>query len=179
VWQNRKLQLNLFLLVIGIGVASVTTMRLAHAEKDIVVNQQNISGAHNAIDVGKSITLQNNNKASSFAEYNELKTKNIKEKSKTNRIILLLVISSVIVFIYFNIKVNGDNARHCTYCGYCGTMKAKKLCDNPELDDIVKGLTRVLPVFLYFFSAKGRFICPKCQRSSMNKSIKPSIRDLQ
>jgi hypothetical protein len=179
VWRNHKLQLNLLLLVIGIGIASVTTMRVAHAENDIVVRQQNFSGAHNAIAVGKGNEIQSDIKARSFAERNENAAKAAMKKPKTKRVILLIVVIFLIVFTYFNFMAIGDNSRYCTSCGYTGTMKAKSLCYNPTLNRFFKVLIEVLPVFLYAFSTKGRFICPQCLRSSTNKSIKMCIEDVQ
>jgi hypothetical protein len=178
MWRKHKYHLNLLLLVLGISMASVTTARFAHAEKDSVAQQQNISGARNSVETGKSINLPGN-KARNFAERNELQVKAIKENPKTNRIIILLVIISVIALIYFNFMAIGDNARYCTSCGYSGTMKAIKLSDNPASNNIIKLLVGILPILLYLFSTKGRFICPQCQRSSTNKSIKSSIKDVQ
>ena len=114
-----------------------------------------------------------------FASSNEKQVEALKAKPKTKRIILGAVLIAIVAMFAVNLISFGSNARFCTNCGYSGSMKAVTLTAGPFLDAVVKLLVSLFPVLLYYYAERGRFICPKCGRTSANVTVKRRLRELE
>ena len=99
-----------------------------------------------------------------------------KKKISAKKIALLACVVLFVVFVMFNFIATFHNNRICSECGYIGSMKAKSLSDKPFLDSLLKLLIALFPVLLYYYSERGRFICPVCYRTSTNMSLRRKLK---
>ena len=114
----------------------------------------------------------------SFADRDEKNASSMKTQPKTKRIIIGAIMITILAFIIINIVSASNNLRICSKCGYTGTMKAVTLTDKPLVNSLLVALVTVFPVLLYYYSERGRFLCPICRRTSTNVSMRSKLRDM-
>ena len=160
------------LILTGVLVASGT----AYAE-DKGLNQQdqqgNMFSSTKGVVTGtkENVGKRDTSAASDFADRNDKAVASAKAKPKTKKIIIGVILISIVVFIFINLIAASDNARFCTNCHYSGRMKIISISKKHYLDSLIILLANVFPIFLYYYSERARFLCPRCNRTSTNVSI--------
>jgi len=100
-------------------------------------------------------------------------------KPKTKRIVIASVLIFMLFFVFLNLLSLGNNSRMCSNCGYSGGMKGVLLSGNKLLNSAVIFLVTIFPILLYYYAEKGKFVCPRCGRTSANVTVKSRLRDLE
>lgn len=176
---KQKLLKSTFLLLIA--VLMVTGVRVAigttHAE-DKEFNQRtqlgNMSASRRNIDAGARDKVENQHTtaARNFAARNEQAVGSEKARPKTKRIIIGTVFIFLMTLTIINLISISYNGRICTTCGYTGSMKAITLSKKPSVNSLLIFLVKVVPALLYYYAGRGRFRCPRCNRTSTNVPIR-------
>ena len=168
----------IIVLLVTAGAGTITT----HAEsKDISgARPGNISASGNdTVGSAREKALVNPSATTkSFADRDEKNASSMKTQPKTKRIIIGAIMITILAFIIINIVSASNNLRICSKCGYTGTMKAVTLSDKPLINSLLVALVTVFPVLLYYYSERGRFLCPICRRTSTNVSMRSKLRDM-
>lgn len=114
-----------------------------------------------------------------FATANEEKTLAAKSRPKTKRVLIVAVLAGIMAFVLANIFSLTHHARFCSTCGYSGSMKAVALTEKQGLNSILVLLVGLLPLLLFYFAERGRFVCPRCSRSSTNVTVKSRLKEIE
>ena len=112
------------------------------------------------------------NNAAALIDQSQAPKKGISAK----KVAFIACVVLFIVFVMSNLIASTHNDRICSRCGYIGSMKVKTVSDKPVINSILKLLIAVFPVLLYYYSERGRFICPVCNRTSTNMSLRSKLR---
>jgi hypothetical protein len=128
-----------------------------------------------AIGAGKTGGNSRSVAAGDVLSDREKKAVSAKEKSKGKRITIGSVLISMLVFVCLNLLSLSTNGRICTNCGYSGGMRGVILSKKAFLNSILVVLVRFLPIFLYYFAERGRFVCPRCGRTTANMTVKSRL----
>jgi hypothetical protein len=107
------------------------------------------------------------NKAAALIDHTQAPKKGISAK----KFVFLACVVLFVVFVMSNLIASTHNDRICSRCGYIGSMKVLSVSGNPFVNSILKLLIAVFPVLLYYYSERGRFICPVCNRTNANMYI--------
>jgi len=164
------------LLVTGVLVTTIAT----HAEEYSRVKPGTVSASQSDATVGARDPVKRNytSAARNFSTQNEQAVAFGKTKPKTKRIIFGACLIALMVFVFVNIMAVSANARICSTCGYTGSMKAVTLSEKPLVNSLLIFLVTLFPVLLYYYSERGRFLCPHCRRTSKNVSIRSKLRQI-
>ena len=101
-----------------------------------------------------------------------------KARSKTNRVILCVILMSMLAFTLVNLIAASYTTRICSTCGYTGIMKAVILSEKPVINSVLVFLVWAFPLLRYYYSERGRFRCPTCRRTSTNVSVRSKLKNL-
>jgi hypothetical protein len=174
IWSSHSIAM--VLMVTGVLVTTITT----HSEEYSRGMPGTASASRSDATVGARDPVKRNYTTAtrSFATQNERAAFLKKNKSKTKRIIFGACLIALVVFVFINIMAVSANARICSSCGYTGRMKAVTLSEKPSVNTFLIFLVTFFPVFLYYYSERGRFLCPHCHRTSKNVSIRSKLRDM-
>jgi len=164
------------LLVTGVLVTTITT----HAEdySHGKPGTESLPGSDAAVGAKNAVKRNYTTAGRNFAVQDERAASLGKSKPKTNRIIFGACLIALMVFVFINIMAVSANARICSTCGYTGSMKAVTLSEKPLVNSLLIFLVTFFPVLLYYYSERGRFLCPHCRRTSKNVSIRSKLRDI-
>jgi hypothetical protein len=160
------------LIVVGVSVSIVPSQaedKATELQEPVVTISKHLESAPSPI--GDAVSRQYTTSKKSSTYQSKLKENaRITSKTKTKNYILLSVFTAGILFMLINIISLSSNSRYCSNCGYAGHMKLVAVA-NTSHGQIIVFLVKLLPVLLYYYSKRGRFCCPRCQRTSTNTAI--------
>ena len=176
VTEVRSLGITIILVVLLLAGTSVAGVTGATAEKIAPSANKSVQERATSLHRGEATGSVNTHvdlRSGNFSTQNERAVAAVKAKPKTKKIfygLLCVVLFSVFIFSmnsarYYSIRI-------CSFCSYNGEMTPVTLSRKKSYNRMLLFVVKIVPEILYFYSKKGRFQCPKCNRVHNHISIK-------
>ena len=160
------------LLALGIVVSSIPAF--AEEKEPTLEERMDNAVAGHTTTASQDSNIEHRYSSSNIKSATQNKVIVNKSISKLNKYILFFIALIVVIIILVNLFSISSNARHCSYCKYTGHMRLINV-ESSTNEKLILFMTKIFPLLLYFYAEQGRFLCPRCHRSSANTAIRSML----